>query len=38
MTANLNTVPAIKLIGLGLSSLIWSNLELLIGWAVARFG
>lgn len=37
-TGNLNTVPIIKLIGVGLFSLISNTIVLVIGWAVARFG
>lgn len=37
-TGNLSTVPIIKLIGIGLGSLIWNSMILIIGWAVARFG
>jgi hypothetical protein len=37
-TGNLNTVPIIKTIGIGLGTLFWNTILLLIGWAVARFG
>ena len=35
---NINTVPIIKTIGLGLGMLFWGTVSLVLGWAVARFG
>lgn len=37
-TGNVNTVPIIKCIGLGLGMLFWGITSLVIGWANARFG
>ncbi|RNA06597.1 transmembrane protein -like [Brachionus plicatilis] len=38
VTGNVNTVPIIRTIGIGLGLIIWCSLELIIGWATARFG
>lgn len=37
-SGNVNTVPVIKCIGIGLGMLIWANVGLIMGWANARFG
>jgi hypothetical protein len=37
-TGNLNTVPIIKLIGIGMGTLFWNTILLIFGWAIARFG
>ena len=37
-TANLQTVPAIKLLGIGISQTITNLVSLIFGWAYARFG
>lgn len=37
-TGNMNTVPVIQCIGLGLGMLLWANFGLIMGWANARFG
>lgn len=37
-TGNINTVPVIKLIGIGVGSLFWNASGLILGWAYARFG
>jgi len=37
-TSNLFAVPMIKLIGIGLSTLLWGTTTILVGWADARFG
>lgn len=37
-TGNLNTVPIIKLIGIGMGTLFWNTVLLVVGWAIARFG
>ena len=37
-TGNLNTVPIIKCIGLGLGSILWNTVLLVVGWGIARFG
>ncbi len=37
-TGNLLSVPAIKLIGLGMSLLLWGITNMLIGWASGTFG
>ena len=37
-TGNLNVVPIIKLIGIGMGTFFWNTILLVVGWAVARFG
>lgn len=37
-TGNINTVPIIKCIGIGMGMLLWGTTSLVIGWANARFG
>lgn len=37
-TGNLNTVPVMKTIGLGLGTLFPNTILLCLGWAIARFG
>ena len=37
-TGNLNTVPVMKTIGIGLGSLFPNVILLCLGWAIARFG
>ncbi|XP_070819422.1 transmembrane protein 144b [Chaetodon trifascialis] len=37
-TGNIAVVPIVKVIGLGLGSLIWGSTSLLMGWASSRFG
>ena len=37
-TGTLCIVPTVKLIGLGVGSLIWNTFSLLSGWAIARYG
>jgi glucose uptake protein GlcU len=35
---NLTVVPIIKTIGLGLGLIVWCGIELVVGWATARYG
>ena len=37
-TGNVNSVPVIKCLGIGLGSLFWNIVGLVIGWGNARFG
>jgi hypothetical protein len=37
-TGNLCTVPVIKFLGIGLGSLFWNIVSLVVGWANARYG
>jgi len=37
-TGNMLTVPIIKLVGMGLGQVLWSNISLAVGWASGAFG
>ena len=37
-TGNVTVVPIVKLIGVGMGMLVWGMVDLLIGWASARYG
>ncbi|CAI5447641.1 unnamed protein product [Caenorhabditis angaria] len=37
-TGNVFSVPIIEGIGMGIGFLIWSSLQIIVGWGVARFG
>lgn len=37
-TGNVQTVPAIRCVGIGVGSLFWNLVGLVVGWSYARFG